>query len=109
MTKGGAVVDASQQFLIESLPPILVLHLKRFYYDTKVFDVVKLRKQIDFGPELVIPSGQCMNYPTLDGIDSLHYVLPEIITPAQRSPHPVKYKLFSGTYIACIDLCSQLK
>ena len=71
VTKGGAVVDASQQFLIESLPPILVLHLKRFYYDTKVFNVVKLRKQIDFGPELVIPSGQCKNCPTLGRLDSL--------------------------------------
>ena len=58
VTKGGATVNGSQQFLIESLPPVLVLHLKRFHYDTKVFDVVKLRKQVDYGPELVIPSGE---------------------------------------------------
>lgn len=61
VTKGGATVDATQQFLIESLPPILVLHLKRFSYDTKVCDVVKLRKQVDFGPELIIPAGQSTN------------------------------------------------
>jgi len=50
-------VDAVQQTLIEYLPPVLVLHLKRFLYDTTVNDVVKLGKKIIFGPELEIPRG----------------------------------------------------
>ena len=50
----GVSVDAHQQVLIESLPPILVLHLKRFLYDTQVGDVVKIGKPISFTPELEI-------------------------------------------------------
>jgi len=68
-------VDASQQTVIETLPPILVLHLKRFLYDTAVKDVVKLSKQIAFGPELEIPK--------------------EVMSTGRRS-RPVKYKLFGA-------------
>ncbi len=57
ITKGGATVDATQQILIETLPPVLVLHLKRFHYDTSASGVVKIGKQVTFGPELEIPSG----------------------------------------------------
>jgi ubiquitin carboxyl-terminal hydrolase 10 len=46
-------LDASQQVLIETLPPIL-LHMKRFLYNTKVSGVVKIGKQVSFGPELEI-------------------------------------------------------
>ena len=35
----------------------LILHMKRFLYDTKVGDVVKVGKQVSFSPELDIPSG----------------------------------------------------
>lgn len=51
-------VDANQQTLIENLPSILILHLKRFLYDTSVNDVMKLSKKIAFSPELVIPKGR---------------------------------------------------
>ncbi|KAF8584110.1 cysteine proteinase [Ramaria rubella] len=66
-------VDASQQTLIEILPPVLILHLKRFLYDTTVNDVIKLSKKVAFGTELEIPK--------------------ETITPGRRS-WPTKYKLF---------------
>jgi ubiquitin carboxyl-terminal hydrolase 10 len=56
-TRPGYVVDATQHVLIDALPPILVLHLKRFLYDTKVGDVVKIGKKVTFEPELVIPAG----------------------------------------------------
>ena len=59
VTKGGAVVDATQQVQVDSLPPILVLHMKRFLYDTKANGVVKIGKQITFGPELELPAGKC--------------------------------------------------
>jgi hypothetical protein len=49
--------EASQQVLIEALPPILVLHLKRFLYDTAARGVVKVGKPVQFGPDLDIPLG----------------------------------------------------
>ncbi|KAJ8468621.1 hypothetical protein ONZ45_g17184 [Pleurotus djamor] len=52
----GVTVDASQLVLIESLPPVLVLHMKRFCYDTDVKGVVKVGKHIAFGPELEVKS-----------------------------------------------------
>ena len=56
-TKPGVVLDASQLVQIESLPPILVLHLKRFLYDANAGGVAKIGKQISFGPELEIGPG----------------------------------------------------
>ena len=58
VTKGGAVVESSQQVLVDFLPQILVLHLKRFLYDTAAKDVRKVHKQVSYGPELEIPSGK---------------------------------------------------
>jgi len=49
--------EASQQVLIEVLPSILVLHLKRFLYDTAARGVVKIGKPVQFGPDLDIPLG----------------------------------------------------
>jgi len=77
-TNPGVSVDAHQQVLIESLPPILVLHLKRFLYDTQVGDVVKIGKSISFTPELEID--------------------PNLISPSRRQPQKVKYKLFGVLY-----------
>lgn len=56
-TRPGAILDATQQVLIEALPPVLILHMKRFLYDTNVRDVVKLGKQVSFSPELEISPG----------------------------------------------------
>lgn len=78
-TRPGVVIDATQQTLIESLPPILVLHMKRFHYDTNVKDVVKIGKQVSFGPDLEIS--------------------PNLISPTARKPsQPVKYQLFGVLY-----------
>ena len=51
------MVDASQRVLIDVLPPILVLHVKRFCYDVTVGGVVKVMKQVRFGPEVEIEPG----------------------------------------------------
>ena len=48
---------ASQQVLIEVLPPILVLHLKRFLYDAAADSIVKINKPVQFAPELEVPVG----------------------------------------------------
>ncbi|KAH9928561.1 cysteine proteinase [Epithele typhae] len=57
-TRPGVVLDAKQQVLIDALPPVLILHMKRFLYDTKVGDVVKVGKQVSFSAELDIPLGR---------------------------------------------------
>jgi ubiquitin carboxyl-terminal hydrolase 10 len=49
--------DASQQMLIEALPPVLVLHLKRFRYDVASDGVIKTSKPIQFSSGLEIPFG----------------------------------------------------
>ena len=54
---GSSDSDASQQILIEALPPVLVLHLKRFRYDAAAGGVVKISKPVRFPPELDIPFG----------------------------------------------------
>ncbi|KAI0797517.1 hypothetical protein C8Q75DRAFT_738539 [Abortiporus biennis] len=77
-TRPGVIIDASQQTLIESLPPILILHMKRFHYDTSVGDVVKIGKQVAYGPDLEIS--------------------PELIAPSARKAQPVKYQLFGVLY-----------
>ena len=33
--------------------------MKRFHYDTSVKDVVKIGKQVSFGPDLEISAGMC--------------------------------------------------
>jgi hypothetical protein len=43
--------------LIEALPPVLVLHLKRFQYDAAAGGVIKIGKRVRFSSELEIPSG----------------------------------------------------
>ncbi|KAJ7578547.1 hypothetical protein C8J56DRAFT_797456 [Mycena floridula] len=79
-TRPGVTVDASQQVLIDALPPILVLHMKRFCYDTSVGGVVKVGKQVSFGPELEIPL--------------------EIMAPNAKKSQPgsARYKLFGAVY-----------
>jgi ubiquitin carboxyl-terminal hydrolase 10 len=91
-TRPGHVIEASRQELIEALPPVLILHLKRFLYDTKVGDVVKIGKQVAFGPELEITPGEY--YPAV----SAHpcNILADLIAPTRRPAHPVKYQLFGG-------------
>ena len=43
--------------LIEALPSVLVLHLKRFLYDVTADGIVKINKPVRFTPELDIPLG----------------------------------------------------
>ncbi|KAJ7792837.1 hypothetical protein B0H14DRAFT_3115102 [Mycena olivaceomarginata] len=72
-SRPGIVVNASQQILIDALPPILILHVKRFCYDTAVGGVVKVGKRLAFGPELEVGN--------------------DVLVPTARK-QPVRYKLF---------------
>jgi ubiquitin carboxyl-terminal hydrolase 10 len=49
--------EASQQVLLEALPPVLVLHLERFLYDATADGINKINKPVQFAPELEIPLG----------------------------------------------------
>jgi hypothetical protein len=48
---------ATQQVLLEALPPALVLHLGRFQYDAATNGTKKISKPVQFTPELEIPLG----------------------------------------------------
>ena len=49
--------EASQRVLIEALPPVLVLHLKRFLYDAATNGINKIGKPVQIALELDIPRG----------------------------------------------------
>jgi ubiquitin carboxyl-terminal hydrolase 10 len=74
-------VDASRSLTLEELPPILVLHLKRFVYDEKSGGSQKLLKPIDFRVDLEVPR--------------------EILSATSKNkygPKQRQYKLFSVVY-----------
>ena len=54
---GAVPIEASQQVLIDGLPPVLVLHMKRFLYDANGGGVMKLGKKVTFGEELEVGGG----------------------------------------------------
>lgn len=55
-TKTKQEVSASRQITLEDLPPILILHLKRFVYN-KDGGCQKLSKKVDFTIDLDINKG----------------------------------------------------
>ncbi|KAH7906033.1 cysteine proteinase [Hygrophoropsis aurantiaca] len=77
VTRPGQTLDATQLVQIEALPPILVLHLKRFLYDPAKGEVAKVGKQVAFAPELEIG--------------------PEVMAPGKKI-HTTRYKLFGVLY-----------
>lgn len=96
-TRPGVVIEASRQELIESLPPVLVLHLKRFLYDTNVGDVVKIGKQVSFSPELEFGPGMFLqDFSQTTWLTYSIYL--DLISPARKTAQPVKYQLFGGEY-----------
>ncbi|KAL1967296.1 hypothetical protein VTN77DRAFT_3342 [Rasamsonia byssochlamydoides] len=51
----GPKVTATKQVFIETLPPVLILHLKRFQYDSVTKGTQKIWKKIGYPLELEIP------------------------------------------------------
>lgn len=51
----GPSVTATKQLFIESLPPVLILHLKRFQYDSVTRGTQKIWKKIGYPLDLEIP------------------------------------------------------
>ena len=48
-------IEATRSLSLEELPPILILHLKRFVYDGKTGGVQKIMKQVEFSVDLEVP------------------------------------------------------
>jgi ubiquitin carboxyl-terminal hydrolase 10 len=51
----GKVDRASKQVFIETLPPVLILHLKRFHYDSSTKSTEKIWKKVGYPLELEMP------------------------------------------------------
>lgn len=51
----GKDVRATKQVFIESVPPVLILHLKRFQFDAQGFGTVKIWKKIGYPLEFEFP------------------------------------------------------
>jgi ubiquitin carboxyl-terminal hydrolase 10 len=94
--------EASQQVLIEALPPVLVLHIKRFLYDVAADSIVKINKPVQFAPELEIPLGTILSFisPVLaKAKKSLCLGCAGIMAPiAGKFTEPVCYKLYGVLY-----------
>ncbi|KAI8909248.1 hypothetical protein BC831DRAFT_493833 [Entophlyctis helioformis] len=76
--RGGTRVEATKQNYIESLPPVLILHLKRFIYDS-VGGTQKLHKHVGYSSTLKIR--------------------PDILSPPSRTLYKsVEYTLFAIVY-----------
>ena len=72
-------IEATRSLSLEELPPLLILHLKRFVYDPLSGGVQKCSKQIDFSVDLEIPKS--------------------LLSPECRaSTKQRQYKLFSVVY-----------
>jgi hypothetical protein len=54
--------DVNQEMLIEALPSVLVLHLKRFRYDPAAGGIMKIGKSLQFALELEIPLGTIFTF-----------------------------------------------
>lgn len=67
----------TKQFFIETLPPVLILHLKRFQHDS-TFGAQKISKRIAYPLELEIPK--------------------EALSPATKRPAAHKYRLCGVVY-----------
>lgn len=79
----GARGTAKKQVFIEDLPPVLILHLKRFQYDNSFTGTQKIWKKVGYPLELEIPK--------------------EVFSPAKRGGFAIrggtpKYRLTSVVY-----------
>ena len=87
--------------LIEALPPVLVLHLKRFRYDVAAGGVIKIGKAVQFSPELDIPFGTLFIFtPAKPRLKiSRDLVISDITVPTAEQPaKPAHYTLCGVLY-----------
>ena len=58
VASNGVETEAWKQMSLEVLPSILILHMKRFVFDTAVNTIRKLDKRVDFSIDLEIAKGK---------------------------------------------------
>lgn len=58
ISSSGVETEAWKQLSLEVLPTILILHMKRFVFDTTVNTIKKLDKRVDFSIDLEIARGK---------------------------------------------------
>ena len=97
------VGEGNQQVLIETLPPVLVLHLKRFLYDASADGIVKISKPVRFAPELEIPLGMISSFISRTHVSQLRtlhgFVGSETIASVSgKSVETARYKLYGVLY-----------
>jgi ubiquitin carboxyl-terminal hydrolase 10 len=98
--------EASQQVLLEALPPVLVVHLKRILYDSATDGTNKTSKPVRFAPELEIPPGTIFPIPFSVSAKA-ETPRPEIMAPvAEKSAESVNYKLYGVLYRHGKSACS---
>ncbi|KAJ3415974.1 hypothetical protein HDV05_003571 [Chytridiales sp. JEL 0842] len=74
----GVKVDATKQNFLDHIPPVLILHLKRFVYNS-IGGIQKVRKHVSYSV--------------------VQKIKPEYISPASRSQHQhLEYRLFAVVY-----------
>lgn len=72
---GTGKADATNQTTIETLPPVLILHLKRFQFDPRIGDTVKITKHVHFDTTLTLSA--------------------DLFAPGHRPQKPAEYRLFA--------------
>jgi ubiquitin carboxyl-terminal hydrolase 10 len=97
--------EARQQMLIEVLPPVLVIHLKRSQHDPAVAGVSKIKKPIQFTPDLEIPPGATSLFLSYhrQPILTIHRVFVDLdimapIAQKSTSAQPGSYMLYGVLY-----------
>ena|ERR1700679_498419 len=55
-------IEVTQHVQIETLPPVLVLHLKRFVYDAAADGIIKISKPVHVTPELEVSHGTIFSF-----------------------------------------------
>jgi len=73
----GLDVSATKQVFVETVPPILILHVKRFIYDASQ-GVIKSQKAIGYSATLDIPQ--------------------DVMSPLKRNGPSLRYQLFGVVY-----------
>jgi ubiquitin C-terminal hydrolase len=110
----GVNTNATKQVFLETLPPVLVLHVKRFVYDN-IGGVQKLQKHVRYDLELNIKSGMIRARQLLLAMIrpfclSLSKMFTEWISAPKKPAQGVKYKLFGGKHFfhtcALVQMCT---
>lgn len=87
-SKTKQIVEASSQMFLESVPPILMLHLKLFDYDLETGAGRKVLKRIDFNENFEIPrecfprnsdNRLCRRYKLLGGLNMEITIIPPFL------------------------------